>query len=442
MTSAIDATQPPASNPTTAAMRANMAAAKAEIETLQTRLSSVPVSSKFRANNGSGTVIAACSSTTGYTKSAQGGTSALTSIAVPAGGPTSRKGSSNLLRLTNDTVSMWTALEKAVTAQINPSKRVDFWFYIPDFTKISTLTLYLSVAADYLNYYSVTVTPLTRNGWQVFSVVDTEWVTTGSPTFDTITKVKFRATPVAGQAVDIYWDRAVYSPSGIPQVCMMWDDGTNTDYTYVAALAAKYGIACTFSTIADLIGTTGFCTWDELHRLQEAGHEIVVHGQYGLSSLANLAAAQADIEHNKAAIEAQGFSNGTDIYVFPQGIYQMAPGDDSLTNYLASAGWRCAFLAGARSPVQQDIQSQKYLIERAKIQSDTVAATWLAAMDLGIAARRAYVSVSHGVVASGATTTQTNFAVIDAILSGIATRQDSGALVSVTATQFSSNLGL
>lgn len=35
MASNIDATQPPASNPTTAAMRANMAAAKAEIEELQ-----------------------------------------------------------------------------------------------------------------------------------------------------------------------------------------------------------------------------------------------------------------------------------------------------------------------------------------------------------------------------------------------------------------------
>ncbi len=35
MASNIDATQPPASNPTTAAMRANMAAAKAEIEALQ-----------------------------------------------------------------------------------------------------------------------------------------------------------------------------------------------------------------------------------------------------------------------------------------------------------------------------------------------------------------------------------------------------------------------
>lgn len=35
MASNIDATQPPANNPTTAAMRANMAAAKAEIETLQ-----------------------------------------------------------------------------------------------------------------------------------------------------------------------------------------------------------------------------------------------------------------------------------------------------------------------------------------------------------------------------------------------------------------------
>ena len=38
MASNIDPTQPPASNPTTAAMRANMAAAKAEIEALQARL--------------------------------------------------------------------------------------------------------------------------------------------------------------------------------------------------------------------------------------------------------------------------------------------------------------------------------------------------------------------------------------------------------------------
>jgi hypothetical protein len=37
MASNIDPTQPPASNPTTAAMRANMAAAKAEIESLQDR---------------------------------------------------------------------------------------------------------------------------------------------------------------------------------------------------------------------------------------------------------------------------------------------------------------------------------------------------------------------------------------------------------------------
>ncbi|MFZ2986477.1 polysaccharide deacetylase family protein, partial [Ideonella sp.] len=355
-------------------------------------------SSKFRPSNGGGLVMAACSSTTGYTKSQQGGTSTLAVAAVPAGGPNVRKGSSNLLRITNDTVSMWTALEKAVTATPNPSKRTDFWFYIPDYSKISTLTLYLSVAADYLNYYSVTVTPLQKNGWQVFSIADTEWVVSGSPTFDTITKIKFRATPVAGKAVDIYWDRAVYSPSGIPQVCLMWDDGQLTDYTHVAPLLEKYGLKGTFSIITDLIGGTGFMTWDQVHALEEAGHEIVVHGQYGLSSLADLAAATADIEHNRDTLVTQGFTEATDIYVFPQGIYQMATGDDSLVNYLAANNWRGAFLAGATSYVQGDIDPLKYVIGRAKIQYDTVAATCLAMLDVASAARRSFISVSHEVV--------------------------------------------
>ena len=401
-------------------------------------------SSKFRRNNrGGGVIIADCSTTTGYTKSQQGGTSTLTTATVPAGGPSSDKNSSNLLRLSNDTPDKWTALEFATTARINPSKRVDFWFYIPDYTKITNITLYLSVAADYLNYYTLTVTPLTRNGWQVFSVADTEWlVGAGAPTFDTITKIKFRAVPATGKTVDIYWDRAVYSPNGTPQVCLMWDDGSATDYTHVFSLAAKYGLSCTFSIIADLIGTANFCTWAQLKQMRDAGHDIVIHGQYGLSSLADINAAIADIEHNRDAIVAQGFAYASDIYVYPQGIYQMAAGDDSITDYMDSANWRCAFLAGSRSSVQQDIQSQKYLIERAKIQYDTVADTWLAALDLAIAARRSYVSVSHEVVASGATTTQTNFAVIDAIMGGISTRQDAGAVVSVTASQFAENLGL
>lgn len=399
-------------------------------------------SARFRRGIGAGTVIADCSTATGYTKSQQGGTSTLAVAAVPAGGPRSSKGSSNLLRLTNDTVSMWTALEKAVTAQINPAKRTDWWFYFPDYTEIANLTLYLATDATYTNYYSVTVTPYTFNGWQCFTVADTEWVTIGSPTFDTITKVKFRATPVAGAAVDIMWDRAVYSPSGIPQIALIFDDGQDTDYKWVFPMAAKYGLSVSFATIADLIGTSNFCTWDQLRQMRSAGHDIIVHGQYGLDSLGSLAAATADIEHNQTTIAANVPDAASNIYVFPQGIYQMAAGDTSLIDYLASAGFRCAFLAGSRSRVVQDAYQNRYIIERAKIDSATVAATWLADLDVALNSGRSYVSVGHVVVASGATTTQTNYAVLDAIFAGIASRQDAGKCISVTASQFAENLGL
>ena len=176
----------------------------------------------------------------------------------------------------------------------------------------------------------------------------------GAPDFASTTMAasKLRITPQAGvqTTVDLagWW---VSEQSTLPGIVLTADDGWSTWYTDALPIAEKYGLRMTQSVIGSLIGTAGYCTLGQLQDAVARGHECVVHGDPAGGNLAaaytTSAQVAADILANKAFLTANGLArNGSEnIYVYPQGVYQISRTSTVIQDGLDAAGMTYARLA-------------------------------------------------------------------------------------------------
>ena len=99
------------------------------------------------------------------------------------------------------------------------------------------------------------------------------------------------------------------------------DDDIRTDVRDVwLRLLQETGAKITFAAITDWVGTTNYMTLEELHNLQNDGHEIVSHTATHIFT-PNLTVEQAEIEYPKAKqwLIDNGFT-GYDTVVYPGGM--------------------------------------------------------------------------------------------------------------------------
>lgn len=98
-------------------------------------------------------------------------------------------------------------------------------------------------------------------------------------------------------------------PARSGALTVMSDDG-QTPNLELAALLADAGAPGAFSVAGDNIGRDGYLGYEQLRRLQEAGHEIVFHGRAAarFAPPMNVAAVAADAAAGLAELRAQGLA--------------------------------------------------------------------------------------------------------------------------------------
>ena len=173
----------------------------------------------------------------------------------------------------------------------------------------------------------------------------------GSPVFGTttFTHLRVRMNITTGQTPWVEFYGMEYAADvDVPAFVLTVDDGYADNYTIGAPAFERYGMRGSFAIIADLIGTAGYMTWEQLRDLRDRGHECVVHGckdgVANLSLLSGYDAILADVSYHRQALIDNGLNvrGSANCYVYPQGIFERSARDTDIRRALEAAG----FVAG------------------------------------------------------------------------------------------------
>ena len=227
------------------------------------------------------------------------------------------------------------------------------------------LSLYIGSEIAFTNSYlfSTPVQKFSQPGWisrcpGKDANAATKWaVAGGSPAFGTTTFSHLRVRMNIATTDDRPWiefyGMEYAADVDVPAFVLTVDDGYADNYTIGAPAFERYGMRGSFAIIADLIGTAGYMTWEQLRDLRDRGHECVVHGckdgVANLSLLPSYDAILADVSYHRQAL----IDNGLDVrgsancYVYPQGIFERSVRNTDIRRALEAAGFVAARVANA-----------------------------------------------------------------------------------------------
>jgi len=390
----------------------------------------MPEYSSTRDMKFSGNVVVDCGTLTGWAYF-QG---SLELTPTPPNGPQRHKSNIGTSIKFTPTPAMGGSFTSPIFVAVQGKPCLNLWVYIEDYTKIPLLwTVYIG-DATFSNYFLGYPTIRPHNGWHCVTISEALTVGAGSPTWDTVTKIAIAVGADVLEGGNIILDRIVIGGGGKPHISLIWDDGNSSDHTIVAPLLNRYNLIGNFSIINSVIGTAGYLTVDQLQQLSESGHRLLTHGDTVLSNFGTIDLAKANIQSNKASLDALGINTDSDIYVYPGGGYAYTPGSLAIPEYLAQAGFFGAF-AAADGPVANE-DNIRFFCSRAPLSAATTSTNFFANIDSYVSSGLSVATLAHRTVLSGATGPDINIAVLDEILSGIATRRDSGDLIVVGAREF------
>lgn len=185
----------------------------------------------------------------------------------------------------------------------------------------------------------------------------TKWaVVGGTAAFGTTTfsHLRVRMNITTGQTPWIEFYGMEYAADvDVPAFVLTVDDGYADNYTIGAPAFERYGMRVSFAIIADLIGTAGYMTWEQLRDLRDRGHECVVHGckdgVANLSLLPSYDAILADVSYHRQALIDNGLNvrGSANCYVYPQGIFERSVRNTDIRRALEAAGFVAARAANA-----------------------------------------------------------------------------------------------
>ena len=230
-------------------------------------------------------------------------------------------------------------------------------FYVEDYTKVSTLTVYLAKDTSYTNFalftYNIASIPgLQRNGWHEWRFSDQTATASGEKAFtggaftianQAIHRMKVRVTPVAAQVAVVYLDSLETNPQQQKaSILITADDSYKSWYSLGVQYLNTLGLKSTLYSIASSLGTGAgdgeFMSESNVSDMYAAGHDIAVHGATNLTSLSDPGARYADIVSNRDWLINRGMSRAAYHYAWPNGVYEMSTGDRSLRDAAYSAG--------------------------------------------------------------------------------------------------------
>lgn len=244
----------------------------------------------------------------------------------------------------------------AAPVDISTSDNITVTYYLPDTIQASgSITVYLGSDAvlNTLTNRIQGVYPLggvAKPGWNTFTLLKSEFTTTGSPDLTSIKQVRLRVDQSSGAAYDVSFAELLFGYKHRPTITLMADDGYTEQYAksgltqtpdgmdggFYSYLKYK-GLAGSIAVIGSKVGYAGgygFFSEANLLEMAGAGFDLVTHGEENLVTYyATNAERFANIELNRNYLRARG-APGADCYVYPEGQYSLA-----IADYLRDSGF-------------------------------------------------------------------------------------------------------
>lgn len=235
------------------------------------------------------------------------------------------------------------------------------------------------------------------------------------------------------------------------------DDALRTWYNNGLPILEKYGLKSYIAVIADKIGQPGFMTLDNLKDAVARGHQCVVHGPLDYATGANLRSKYAnniqgliaDLTYSRDYLLQNGLAtDGSEkIYIYPQGVADLASYDTTIYDVLRSLG----YVAARSTQLATQPLYHPYARERLDCHNafmlPVIGHLWAGAGEAAnisgivstissVAARRQdAMLVFHEVRATPAINNEVSPANLETVCAAIATQISYGALENKTITQ-------
>jgi peptidoglycan/xylan/chitin deacetylase (PgdA/CDA1 family) len=367
-----------------------------------------------------------------------GGTSAISTTVSRDGSPT--------LTVTRATAGTSTVrINHTIEPVLDRTGRVGVWVYVPDYTKLTALVPKLALRdstfdTGYFQTYMFSDADKSYNGWHFVAFSGNEWTGVwGTPNWaaDPVCAIWFDVITSSANAT-VFFDQWQIGWTGAPQILITDDDGYANWFTRGLPVLDAYGLKSASSLIGGLIGTApDWATMDMLQAAYANGHEHIVHGAAALSTLPSLEAIEADIRANRDFLIRNGFTKGSDFYVYPNGVYQRTPGDLGIRNILKNLGFKAA--RGTTSPryfkTATGYGDSRWLLPIIGMDTTTSAATIKSRIDAGVANGDLMILMLHDIKLSGGSSVDVTIDRLDEVCKYISELIGQGKLQNVTPSQ-------
>lgn len=322
---------------------------------------------------------------------------------------TTNNGGSNAspARISNTTAISWDAT----------GRQIMLWLKVDDETKLQSLALYVGSGTSWSNYFLWNFQAIGAPDYTQWFVRSGEWTIitlnfadasiAGTPDRTAITRIRLVGADLATGVVNIGFNGAAMCaepaaafPNGV--VSITFDDSYAGHQTIGRPRMDLYGFPGTTYTIAELVGTTGYCTIPQLQALEHtSGWEVAAHAftaaahNNRFSSLSNEALAY-ELEGLKKWMLQYGF-RGADHLAWPGGDFNAAT-RSVVSRYFTSARTTIRTTRETAPPPDR-LKMRAY-----NVLNTTTPATVNALVDNAYANRTWLILIFHKLLPSGAAT--------------------------------------
>lgn len=341
----------------------------------------------------------------------------------------------------------------SVTPTIMTTGRIGFWLYVTDYTLLSGFVTKVShgdtsFANGAFQSYNMSDADKQYNGWHFVGLDLAEFTGAyGTPNWaTTVNAIRLTINQSSATATTVYLDSIVHSWSAKGKVIVTNDDGWASWFTSGIPVLNSLGLKSTASIIAAQVNlNASWVTSAQLAAAYNSGHDLCVHGGTAMTGLADTQTRINDVKSNKDFLVNAGYGRGANVYVWPNGVYQLSAGDQECINLLKAQGFVCARGTTNVRYYRHSVghADNCWLIPIIGVDASTSTATIASYLDIAATRGATCVLMYHEIVSSGATGgTQRNLADFTADMNAIKARVDSNSLDCVTFNEWVNNTGL
>lgn len=322
--------------------------------------------------------------------------------------------------------------------------RVGIWIYVPDYTKLTSFIPKVSLGDStftngYFQTYNFADADKQFNGWHFVAFSGAEWTGVyGAPNWATQAVSTVWVDIVTNAATSVIVDSWMVGWASKARIMIMDDDCYVSWATLGLPVLDAYGLRGVTSVIAENIGrNASWMTMQQLEASYLRGHEVSPHGAASLATLANEAAREADVQSNKDFLVRRGLINGTDFYVYPNGVYQLSAGDQQILNILKRNGFRAARSTSTPRYTKHaaGLGDNRWLLPVIGMDASTSAATIKSRIDTGVANGDLMILMLHTIVQANPSGIDVAVDSLDEVCKYISELCAQGKLTNITPSQ-------